>query len=310
MLKKSCAALDPLDPSIAIIGAGPAGMAAALQLYRSGLTSLLFENQEIQSLLINARRVENYLGMSSQTGIKLLKQFREHLRKNNISPIQKKVQQLDFDDKKHVFSIHADQTIYTANKVIIASGTQPKKLLALEKARQILEPYLFYEIFPLLKVRHKKIIIIGAGDAAFDYALNLAERNNKVFLINQHDKIKALPLLQKEVFTTKNIVYHSNMKLIDIHKGKSCNLMAKFIMRNKFKNMNVDYLIAAIGRSVQKDFYTQKLLLNESKLLRKKLLYLAGDVKNTYRQTAIATADGINVAMEIFHEVYNANSYR
>jgi thioredoxin reductase (NADPH) len=250
-------------------------------------------------------------GNFALTGLKLFKKFRDHLRQYKIDPIKEKVQKLDFNNKNRIFSIHTEQKIYPANKVIIASGTKPKKLPVLEKVTQAINPYLFYEVLPLLKISNKKIIIIGAGDAAFDYALHLAKKNNKIFLINRSDKIKALPLLQKKVFADKNIIYKTNAMLVNVLKGQESNLIAKFIVNQKLKNINVDYLIAAIGRSAQKDFYTEKLMADESKLLEKKLLYLIGDVKNAiYRQTTLAVADGIKVAMEIFQEVLHANDYR
>ena len=74
-------------------------------------------------------------------------------------------------------------------------------------------------------------------------------------------------------------------------------------IKGKFE-LEVDYLIIAIGRTEQKDFYSENLLSNEKILIENKLLALAGDVKNgLFRQTSIAVGDGIKCAMEIYHSL-------
>jgi thioredoxin reductase (NADPH) len=284
---------------VAIIGGGPAGMAAALQLKRSGIDFLLLEKDAKGTLLKNAGKVENYLGFNATTGIELLKMFKAHLIQHNISPILEEVMFVDYEETQKRFKIRTNRTEYYARRVIVASGTVPKKL---EIAK--VTPLIAYELPPAhLKTREpQKIAIIGAGDAAFDYALNLAEKHI-VRIFNRGEKIKALPHLKKLVLQNKNIHYKDQLQLSEIEEEKSY-LRLKFNDKNaKSIVVKVDLLLIAIGREIQKTYYSSNLKTKEKQLIMKKLLFLAGDVKNgLYRQVALSTADGISIAMQICNE--------
>lgn len=284
-----------METEIAIIGAGPAGMAAALQLKRYGIEALLFEkHKKTNSLLKNAWQVENYLGFKAKSGPELLQNFQQHLAQYGINPIFENVLQIDYNDK---FIIKTSHKIYSTQYLIIASGTKPKKLDSRIRGND--GEICKYEIFPLLKEQNKTIAIIGAGDAAFDYALNLAE-NNQVFLFNKGKNIKALPLLVDKMRRHKNIIYKENHMLEKIAKGAEKSLLLTFTGQT----YSCDFLLAAIGRIPQKDFYAVNLTENENKLISTEYLHLAGDVKNAiYRQTSIAVADGIYAAMKIYNHI-------
>lgn len=287
---------------VAIIGAGPAGMSAALQLSRYGIKTILFEQSRTGSLLKNAWCVENYLGVSTgKSGTSLLNVFRKVLAKNKIEIVYERVELLDYNSKSRLFKIKTCSKNYLANYTIVAAGTNSKILPLIKKAKDLIKPYLLYEVFPILKERHKTIIIVGAGDMAFDNALNLS-KHNKVIICdrNKNKNNLALPLLFSKALKHPNIAYYQDYKLQSILPGDLNNLKCRF---NK-ETINADYLIAAIGRVPQKDFYSDKLKLLERKLLKLDKLFLIGDIKNNiYRQVAIAVGDGILAAMHIFRDL-------
>lgn len=292
-----------LTKPVAIIGAGPAGMAVTLQLQRFGIGVLLFEQNPQNSLLKNAWCVENYLGCyPGKTGIKLLHDFQTHLTKNKINTIKTEVQSLGYDTQKQLFKIKTAKTTYTANYVIVASGTKPKLLpqnLGVTTSKRV-----FYNVFPLLKKRNETILIIGAGDVAFDNALNLA-KYNRVIICNRAKTIQALPLLVNKAIKNPRISYFHDYKLHNITTTSwQKKMLVIFTNRRKKAYIEADYLLVAIGRLPQKNFYTGKLQALEKRLIKKHKLFLVGDVKNNlYRQVAIAVGDGIKTAMYIFHNL-------
>ncbi len=290
-----------MEKTVAIIGAGPAGMAAALQLRRFGIKILLFEQKESKSLLKNAWCVENHLGCyPGKTGIKLLCDFHKHLARNKVKTIRSKVELLDYNGKTQLFRIKAAKKTYISDYAVVASGTKPKLLL--QNPPAAISNHLFYEVFPLLKKRNKTILIIGAGDAAFDNALNLA-KHNRVIILNRSKYIDSLPLLVNKAMKNPNISYfeeHEIYGIVPTTADKKISVM--FTKRRKKVYIEADYLLVAIGRLPQKDFYTGKLWTAEKRLIKEGRLFLVGDAKNDlYRQVAIAIGDGIRVAMHIFH---------
>jgi thioredoxin reductase (NADPH) len=287
---------------IAIIGAGPAGISCALQLQRFNIETILFEQSKTGSLLKNAWCVENYPGVSSGiSGINLLQKFQKILVKNKIRVIKAKVEALDYNSNLKQFKIKANRKKHIVDYVVVASGTKAKVFNLIQTAATIIKQNSFSEVFPILNQKNKTIIIIGAGDAAFDNALNLAQ-HNKIIICNHKKQNHALPLLVTKALKHKNITYYQNYELHSIAQGGYKNLCCHFFNKQrKSISIDADYLIAAIGRIPQKDFYTDKLFLLEKRLLKERKLFLIGDVKNSiYRQVAIAVGDGISTAMKIF----------
>ncbi len=286
---------------VAIIGMGPGGIATALQLKRYGINPLLFEKQICGGLLRNAYCVENYLGLSEGiAGVDLLNVFQKHLKRYQIKPVMEEVLDLTYDTKKRFFVIKTGVSVYYSKLVVVASGTKPKIDGLLENATEKVVPYIFYEVYPILQEQNKTVVVIGGGDAAFDFALSVS-KNNKTFLINRTDKIKALPILAKKILQNKRIFYKSNYVLKSVIAGREKALTLIFENGADKCIIDSDYLIAGIGRVPQKDFYSPFLVENDKNLISKELLYSVGDVGNGFlRQISIAVADGVRVAMQIY----------
>ncbi|MEO0156526.1 MAG: NAD(P)/FAD-dependent oxidoreductase [candidate division WOR-3 bacterium] len=274
---------------VAIIGAGPAGIACAIQLKRYKIDFFLFERDKPGGLLKNANLVENYPGFPEGIGgERLVSLFRKHLKVNKINPMIENVEWVDYKKK---FIIKTNRKIYHSEILVIASGTKPKRLGI--KIPDSIKSRIFYNIINLKKIKNANLGIIGAGDAAFDYALSLCQRN-KVYLLNRTRIHKCLPLLFQKVMKNKNIKYVKEFELVTIQlKNK------KLVLHSKNKELiSVDYLVVAIGREPNLDFLDKKLKLKT--LEKNKKLYMIGDVKNgLFRQTAIAIGEGIKTAMEI-----------
>jgi thioredoxin reductase (NADPH) len=284
---------------VLIIGAGPAGIAAAIQLKRYNIEPLLLEKEEIGGLLRNAHLVENYPGFPKGiSGIALVELFQKQLKNAGVGVSFETVLELDYRDG--AFYIKTDNREIEAITVVIATGTKPRKLTNVKIADDI-QGRIFYDIHSILDSKKKNIAIIGAGDAAFDYALNLS-RKNKVIIINRSIDIKCLPLLWERSMKSESIIYMNNMTVKEIHKKDKHALITCIDNESsEEKQIEADYVIAAIGREPRLDFLTDLFKKNLETLTKMNKLYMVGDVRNgLYRQTAIAVGDGIRAAMEIY----------
>ncbi len=281
--------------NVTIIGAGPAGIATAIQLKRWGIDPVLLEKSHIGGLLVNANLVENYPGFPHGiSGWELARLFESQIAAIGVTVTFKEVLELDYDKN---FIIKTPDEEFTSKIVVIASGTSPKMFDGYEIPDNAADR-IFYEVHSLTSLSNKKIAIVGAGDAAFDYALNLS-RKNEVSIINRSDNLKCLPLLRERSQKSSKITYLENTRISSL-KRSAKGMALSCQSTHEDWELEVDYVIFAIGRVPQREFLSNRFEENASNLERDGMLYFAGDVKNDiYRQISIAVGDGVRAAMRI-----------
>jgi thioredoxin reductase len=156
-------------------------------------------------------------------------------------------------------------------------------------------------VFPLLALHGSRIAIIGAGDAAFDYALNLA-RNNAVTILHRSQTTDCLPLLRSRARACERIIVRSDVEVTRIEADSSGSGLRLGCLSKDGEDIIVcDHLIFAIGRQPQLDFIQPSQREQLEALAESRRLFFVGDVTNgQLRQTAIAVGDGLRAAMRIF----------
>jgi thioredoxin reductase len=268
------------------------------------MDAIIFEKDRPGGLLINARLVENVLGFPEGiSGPDLVDLYKRQLKRFNINVIQQTVMKIDYDEIRETFSINTNGgSHYTAGVAVVASGTRANEWDQLNFMLPEIKKYIFHEVVSLLDEKGKKIVIIGAGDAAFDYALNLSVEN-EVMILNRGTDIKALPLLQDQVRKNPAIDYMDRSTVESINPGKKRPLAVNVRQNGKNTIREANFIVCALGREPDKRFYTPALTKLEKQLILRGSLHLVGDVNNgSYRQVSIAVGNGIQAAMEIYYQ--------
>lgn len=286
---------------VIIIGAGPAGLATAIQLKRYGVTPLLFERAQAGGLLWNANLVENYPGFPSGiTGPDLVGLFVRQAQHLSIDVTHEEVIELVYEQE--MFQVRSVQTSYSSRLVVIATGTKPQRLKDLSIPADVVER-VFYEVYELLQAEGKHIVIVGSGDAAFDYALNLS-RKNRITILNRGAQTRCLPLLWQRAQNVSTITYHPQTAVSRLMKDLQDGMLLDCQGPAGGLQFHADYLVGAIGRVAQVDFLPETFLQQTTALEEQGVLYRIGDVKNgIYRQTAIAVGEGVMTAMKIYRRL-------
>lgn len=286
---------------ITVVGAGPAGIAAAIHLKRAGLDPLILEKNKPGGLLRNAYYVENYPGFPKGiTGCKLAERFVDQLHAVGLSVIKSKVEHIDVSG--HSFNIDTDHGRLTSYVVIIATGTIPKKL-SIRGSNSIEGTRLFYEPKSIPQRKHRvkeRILVIGGGDIAFDYALTLLDQRYDVTIVCRSQP-KCLPLLYSRV-KENGAEVRTRYSLEEIIEHRR-ELVLRCRQNDDIEELHTDLILVACGRQPNTAFLAPTLRRSLDKNLRIPEtsipgFYLVGDVaRGQHRHVGIAVGDGIHAAM-------------
>jgi len=281
------------EKKIAIIGAGPAVIAAAIQLKRFGFSPDLFEKDIVGGLLWNANLVENYPGFpGGVSGPDLIQLMKKQLDQFSIDVINSEIKNIKWLEDKYELSYSEGLRKY--DYIIVASGTKP--IIANEMINYQSLMHVNHDIKKLLDSNGKIVIIVGSGDAAFDQAINLAQSND-IIIINRDRNCKCLPILAGNVFSNPRIDYIDettirNVEQINDLGGTDTRIKITLQRRKDTRLIECDELVFAVGRAPQLDYLENN--------IRDSGIFYAGDVRNgKFRQTSIAVGEGVMAAMKI-----------
>jgi thioredoxin reductase (NADPH) len=195
-----------LNYDVVIIGAGPAGMCAALCAGRSMLKTVVLERSLNGGELLNTELVEDYPGFESIKGRELAQKFSEHALKFGA----------EFKNDIHVTAVRkladgsfetetADGDIFRSPAVILTSGGTPVKLGIPGELEYAGKGVSYCAVCDGHFFRNEIIAVVGGGDAATEEADYLTRYANKVYLIHRRQSLRASKILQKRLFENPKI---------------------------------------------------------------------------------------------------------
>lgn len=203
---------------LAIIGAGPAGMTAGIFAARYKMKAIIFA-KEVGGTCNAAHRIENYPGFKSISGIELMNKFKEHLDDYKVPIINLEVKGIKRKESS-IFNLVAQEGEYNAKSIILASGTERRKL-GIPGEKEFLGKGVSYCATCDARFFTNKIVgVVGGSDTAVTSALLLSEYASKVFLIYRKDKLRAEPWwVEKAQNNPKiKIIYNTNVLKINGEK--------------------------------------------------------------------------------------------
>ena len=289
---------NELKTQIALLGGGPACATAAIQLVRSG-NKVIIVTEEIGGTTRNANLIENLIGFPEGIkGWEFVNLIKVQLLNNKIPYISEVVESVEHLESKYI--IRTLKTEIYAEYLIVGTGSNPKKLDIKGEEEAFQSNKLFYEIYNGKHfTKDKTILIIGSGDVAYDYAMNLKSSAESISIIQRTSMTKSLPLLQDRVEKEKKIRIVKNREPVEIiSEENKVILLTK--MEEKIFPIEADIILVAIGREPNIGFLSKELKAEYEETLEGSKLYFIGDVKKgNYRQVSIAMGDGMKAAMEI-----------
>jgi thioredoxin reductase (NADPH) len=289
------------EVNVVVVGAGPAGSAAAVFLKRAGIEPVLLEESVPGGLLREANLVENYPGFPAGiVGEDLADLIAKQLERLDVRVERRSAVNIEAGGENR-FVIRTEGAEYEAHAVVVATGTAPRRIGG-DWAGELEGRALFYGLssLDLDAVEGRRVAVLGGGDAAFDYALNLQARGGSVKVILRTAPT-CLPLLLDRA-AERGIEVHDGclVERIDEAGGE-----LKVACAGE-KVFECDLVVVAHGREPRLEALAPDLVesvRSSAELLPETTtdgLYVAGDVvRGRCRQTAIAAGDGVLAAMKV-----------
>ncbi|OIO20305.1 MAG: hypothetical protein COY69_00770 [Candidatus Magasanikbacteria bacterium CG_4_10_14_0_8_um_filter_32_14] len=302
---------------LVIIGAAAAGSAAAIYASRRNLNFVVV-TKDIGGEVALSGDVNNWPGIIDITGYELAQNFYKHIQSYNVK-IEEGYSVTAIKQEKNYHTVTAknfleEEKQYKAKAVIIASGIHPKNLNLPGETELRGRGVTYCTVCDGPLFKNKITATIGAGNAALESALMMAEIAKKVYLITKYPNTqetlggfpKAETILVNKVKKLKNveIIYNANTKEI-LGKTNLENIKYLDQSTNEEKQIALDGLMVHIGMTPNSNFVTcgTKNSLGEIEVDIKcqttcKGIFAAGDVTNIpYKQIVISAGQGVTAVL-------------
>ena len=285
-----------------IIGAGPAGLSAALYAARGGLKTLVLESMGFGGQMNYTYEVANYPGaQDNPTGAELAGRMREqaleagaYISNENV----KNIDEIGSDTKL----VNTRKNTYETRAILFATGAKARKLGADGEERFSGQGVSYCATCDGAFFKGQVTAVAGGGNAAFEEALYLSRFCKKVYLINRSSHFKASDILVKAVQKEEKIEIIKNSVVEKVIGDTTVSELELKDTRIEAKSrIECSGLFVAVGRVPVTDIIPEEIKRDESGFIltdehmRTNVsgVYAAGDVRNTpLRQIVTAAADG------------------
>lgn len=291
-----------------IIGAGPAGMSAAVYAARAELDFIVIEGSMMQGgQVLTTYDVDNYLGLPGIGGFEMGMKFAEHAKKLGVSFVTENV--ISMDAAGEVKKVVTDKKKYEAKTIIIATGAVHRKAGIPGEAEFTGKGVSYCATCDGAFFRNKTAAVVGGGDVAVEDAIYLARMCEKVYLIHRRDEFRAAKSLVNKAKNTENIelVLDSTVERIS-GETKASSIEVKNKITGNTDEFAVDGVFFAVGMQPVTAFVDKSVQMNEAGYIvagedcatNVPGVYAAGDIRTKQlRQIITAAADGANAVASV-----------
>lgn len=303
--------MEKLNKKVIIIGSGPAGYTAALYLARAGYTPLVIAGALTPGgQLMNTTEVENYPGfVDGILGPDLMEAMQKQAEKFGAQIILNDVVSVDFKDDLKTVTTDDGET-YTANAVIISTGSQVRKLGVPGEQEYSGRGVSYCATCDGFFFRGKPIVVVGGGDSAFEEALFLTRFGSSVTLIHRRDSFRASKIMIDRARKNEKIkfVLNSVVQSINGSNEDAQSVTVKSVVTGETQDIEASGIFVAIGHLPSTSFLNNSIALNEDGTISVQGastktsipgVFAAGDVVDSvYRQAISAAGMGCRAALD------------
>lgn len=290
---------------IIIVGAGPAGLTAALYAGRANKKILVLEAKAYGGQIVSAHEVSNYPGIQSISGIDYATNLYNQVIDLGVEVKFETV--LSITDDKEVTT---NKEKYQAKAIILATGAENRKLRIENEEELVGKGVSYCATCDGNFYKGKDVAVVGGGNSALEDALYLSDIVSKVYLIHRRDEFRGEAKLISDIKKKGNIELILNSNVTKINGTDK----VESITVNNEKEIKVDGLFIAVGQEPKNIIFKDVIDVDDKGYIiavddvhtNKKGIYVAGDAREKLlRQLTTAVSDGSIAATVAIKEMEN-----
>jgi thioredoxin reductase (NADPH) len=300
-------ALPPKVYDLIIIGAGPAGLTAAIYAGRAALDTLVFTGSLPGGQPANTEHVENFPGFPEGIGgMELVQHFQKQAENFGPELRMETVTEVDFSSRP--FSVRTHSGTYLAETVILATGAVPRRLGVPGEEKFFGRGVSACATCDGFFYRGKRVAVIGGGDSAVNEAIVLTKFADEVILIHRRDELRATQIYQDRAFDNPKIDIEWDTVVEEVLGEKSVTgVRVRNVKTGETQVIDLDGVFVYVGMDPKTDVFADQIELDEwgyvvtDDRMQTNVpgVFAAGDVQDhLYRQIVVATGTGAIAAME------------
>ena len=296
---------------IIIIGAGPAGLTAAIYGRRANKKVLVLEALTYGGQIVNTTVIDNYPALPHVTGFDFATNLYNQATELGAEIKFEKVINIIVDKEKKVIT---DSNEYASRAIIIATGADRRKLGLVNEDKFTGSGISYCATCDGNFFKDKEVAVNGGGNTALTDALYLADIASKVYLIHRRDEFRGSESLVNEVKKRNNIELVLNSKVTKLNGDNHLTSIEITNNDGSTRELLIICLFVAIGQVPVTENFVKLIdvddngyaIAGEDMKTKVAGLYVAGDVrKKSLRQLATAISDGAIAATEAIHDIQN-----
>jgi len=289
-----------------VVGAGPAGLTAAVYARRAGKSVLLLDKGAFGGQITYSPKVENYPGFESISGSELADRMVEQVLFQGADVEVEQVSAVRVENGCKIVETE-DGNVYESRAVILACGARHRHLGLAGEENFIGEGISFCAVCDGAFYQNQTVALIGGGNSALQEAILLAETCKKVYVIQNLDFLTGEKRLQEILAARGNVEIITGTVVSAIDPGAEFRgITLKNTHSGEESHLPLDGMFVAIGLVPENEAFSSLADLDEAGyfdsgedcLTRTEGIFVAGDCrKKGVRQVTTATADGATAAV-------------
>ena len=292
---------------IIIVGAGPAGLTAAIYALRANKKVLILEAKTYGGQIVNASIVENYPGIKSISGFEFATNLYNQVKDLGAEYKTETVINITEDRK-----VTTTKGTYEAKAIILATGAENRKLNIPKEQEFVGKGISYCATCDGNFYKNKVVAVNGGGNTALEDAIYLSNLASKVYLIHRRDEFRGESTYLEELKKKDNVEFILNSNITKINGAERLESIEVTDNNSNTQTIEVNGLFIAIGQTPKNEIFANIIELNPNGYIESKdgvhtskpHIYVAGDTRvKELRQLTTAVGDGAIAATTAINEM-------